>query len=62
MFYPDVDSLLHEAVADPFVEDDADGGFGDVVDDASFAVVNLVGHAVGWKHLISARVLVWMHV
>lgn len=62
MLYPDVDSLLHVAVANPFVEDDADGGFGDVVDDAGFAVVDLVWHTVGWEYLISDRVLLWVLV
>ena len=48
MFDADVDSLLHVAVADFLVDDDADGGAGHVVDDAGFAVVDFVGHLEFW--------------
>lgn len=42
----DVDSLLHVAVADLFVDDDADRATGHIVDDARLAVVHFVGHAL----------------
>ena len=47
MFDADVDSLFDVPISDTFVDDNADSGFGDVVDDAGFAVVNFVGHARG---------------
>ena len=45
MLQSDIHALLNVSVADLLVENDADGGFRDVVDDAGLAVVDLVGHA-----------------
>jgi len=46
VFDAEVDTLLDVTVADLLVEDDADSGLGNVVDDAGFAVVDLVRHAL----------------
>ena len=45
MLDTDVDTLLDISVADTFVDYDANGRFGYVVDDTSFTVVDFVGHA-----------------
>lgn len=43
-----VDSFFDIAIADAFVDYNTDCGFSDVVDDASLAVINFVGHSKGW--------------
>jgi len=46
-----VNALFNVAVANALVDDDADGGFGDVVNYAGFTVVDFVGHAVEMSDL-----------
>lgn len=46
MFDSDVDSLLEITVADFLVDDNADGGFCDVVDDSGFPVVDFEWHTL----------------
>ena len=45
MLNADIDSLFDVSVTDSFVDYDANGGFGHIVDDAGFTVVDFVGHA-----------------
>lgn len=42
----DVDALLEVAVVDTLVQEDTDGGLGNVVDNAGLTVVDLVGHTI----------------
>ena len=45
MLDADIDSLFDVSITDPLVDDDADGRFGNIVNDTSFAMVDFVGHA-----------------
>ena len=45
MLDADIDSLFDVSITDSLVDYDADGGFGYVVDDTGFAMVDFVGHA-----------------
>ena len=53
----DGDTLLEVAVVDTLVQEDTDGGLGDVVDDTSLTVVDLVGHTIEEKSLSSYSIL-----
>lgn len=56
VFDADVNALLHVSVSDLLVEDDADGGFGDVVDNAGLSVVDFV-----WHTLLDCTVADYVH-
>ena len=45
MLDADIDSLLDVSITDSLVYDDADGGFGHIINDTGFAMVDFVGHA-----------------
>ena len=44
MFDANIDALLDVSITDTLVDDDANSGLGDIVDDAGFAVVDFVRH------------------
>lgn len=46
MLGADVDSFFDVAVANTFVNDDADSGFSDIVDNARLAVIDLAWHSL----------------
>ena len=45
MLDADIDSFFDVSIADSLVDDDADGGFRDVVNHTGFAMVDFMGHA-----------------
>ena len=45
MLDADIDSLFDISVTDSLVDYDAHGGFGHIVDNTGFAVVDFVGHS-----------------
>ena len=45
MLDADIDSLFNVSITDALVYYDADGGFGDIVYNTGFAMVDFVGHA-----------------
>lgn len=57
MLDANVDALFDVPVSDSLVDDDADGGFGHVVDYPGFAVIDFVGHAVGERGVRTVRLV-----
>lgn len=49
MLDADVDALLNVSVANSLVDYDSHCGFGDIVNDAGFTVVDFVWHAVQYQ-------------
>ena len=47
MFDADVDPFFNVPISHALVDDDPDGGFGHVVDDTRFTVIDFVWHAWG---------------
>ena len=52
----EVDALLDVAVLNLLVDDDTDGGLGNVVDDTSLSMVNLVWHTMAKISMLSLDV------